>query len=188
VEIRPPAAAVLLALLAAGCASTGEATATAAFVSGAEPVPAVLVGVPAAVIVDRALVDLGSGDPFRVARARAVLLALPPEEIEPVRSLARAGIPGSEPRLGALAVLAERGEPLDDWAASEVVEMTLREIETDEAGGRAALLGVARLRSMGDCARAALRTAREPGGPRAALADRLLALLGPARDLPGARP
>ena len=157
-------------------------------VAGAEPVPAVLVGVPGAVIVDRAIVDLGSGDPYRVARARSVLLAIPPEEIEPVRRLARAGIPGSEPRLGALAVLAERGEPLDDWAASEVVEMTLREIETDEAGGRAALLGVARLRSMGDCARTALRSAREPGGPRAALADRMLALLDPARELPHARP
>lgn len=187
---RSPAAVgtIAAALILAGCAAVGEPRAPAPLGPEPEPVPAVLVGVPASVIVDRALVDLDSGDSYRVARARAVLLALPSDEMEPVRRRARAGVPGSDPRLGALAVLADRGERLDDWAASEVVEMTLREIESAEPGGRAAMLGVERLRSMGDSARTALRAANGPGGTRAALADRLLDLLGPARELPHPRP
>jgi len=154
-----------------------------------EGVPAVLEGVPPAVVVDRALVDLDSGDPARVRHARGVLLAADASQIEPLRVRARTGRPGSPARLLALGALAERGEALDDWAASEVVEMTLREIDADREGGRAAVLGVARLRQMGDAGVEALRAAARPGGPRSDLARRLLALLGePARALSEARP
>jgi len=176
------------AILLGGCAALADRPDSVAAFPDGEPVPAVLVGVPPSVIVDRALVDLDSGDAFRVERARAVLLALPVEDVEAIRRRARSGEHGSGRRLSALAILAERGEPLDDWAASEIVEMTLREIEGAEPGGRAAILGLERLRAMGDSARGALRAVGGPGEPRAALAERLLRLLGPARELPEPRP
>jgi hypothetical protein len=172
-------------LLAASCAALPEEPARGT----PSPVPAILEGVPAAVVVDRALVDLDSGDPVRVRQARRVLLASASEDLEPVRARARRGAPGSPARLAALAILAERGEPLDDWSASEIVEMTLREIESGEDSGRATLLGLSRLRGMGDGAVEALRAASRPGSPRESLASRLLAILGgPARVLSEALP
>jgi hypothetical protein len=177
-------------LLLAGCASVAEPEAPPV-----EPDPGppdILDGLPAAVAADLAIFDLDSGDPERAARARGVLVALPAAScVDALLGRARTDPPGSDARLEILAVLAERGEPLEEFPAVEVVAMSLREIARREPASRPALLALDRLRGMGEAALPPLREAAESDPPRAELAARLLELLFGEiveRRLRGARP
>lgn len=164
-----------LLLLLAGCAAPG----TPPVERWAEgEVPDTLAGLPPAVIAERALFDLDSGDPERADRARCVLLALPEGPgLDAVRDRVRAGRAGTSSRLEALAILAERGDPLEAAAAEEVVSMCLREMARPDPARRAAMLSMDRLRGMGETARPFLREASRPGGPHSAEAARALSHL-----------
>lgn len=177
---KPVALAAIL--LFAGCAS----------VPG-PPVPApVAEEDPPAVVADRAMFDLDSGDPELQARARGLLLALPAGScVDALRRRARTSPEGSEARLELLGVLAERGEPLEEFDVPEVVAMSLRAIDRSGAPSRSGLLALHRIRALGDAARPALREAAGSDGPRAEAAARVLArLFGeiPDRGLRDARP
>jgi hypothetical protein len=159
-------------LLLPGCAT---APSTSSRAPAAEEVPDNLAGLPAAVIGGRALFDLDSGDPDRVRRARSVLLALPEGPgLDGLRDRVRTGDPGSPARLEALAVLAERGDPLEGIAPAEKVTMCLREMVHGDAALRSTLLALDRLRGMGEAARRPLRREARSGGPYEAEALRCL--------------
>lgn len=173
--MRPASAWPLLLVLLAGCASTVEDPAESPEESG---IPDTLAGLPPAVIAERALFDLDSGDPERAERARCVLLALPEGKgIDALRERVKAGAAGTSARLEALALLAERGDALEAAAAEEVVEMCLREMGRPETSRRAFMLSMDRLRGMGDAARPFLREASRPGGPDTEAATSALRLL-----------
>src|SRR5688572_14657034 len=180
-----------LALLLAGCAAAGGGDPGGA---GApeEGIPDVLAGLPPAVTAEKALFDLDSGDPERVRRARCVLLALPEGPgLDAVRARVRARPAGTESRLEALAILAERGDPLDAAAAGEVVSMCLHELSRPDPAGRSRMLSMDRLRAMGEAARPYLREASRPGSPRAEAAAGALRVLfdeAPDHRLREARP
>ncbi len=184
-----PRPAWSLALLLAGCASAGP---PAAAPPAEGEIPDSLAGLPPAVTAERALFDLDSGDPDRVRRARCVLLALPDGPgLDAVRARVRSGRAGTDARLEALAVLAERGDPLDAAAAEEVVSMCLREMSRPDPVRRSAMLSMDRLRGMGEAARPYLREASRPGGPHAPEAARALSVLfgeAPDHRLREARP
>jgi len=130
------------------------------------------------VVVGRALFDLESGDPQRTARARSVLVAVPESPaLDPLRERARTASRDSAQRLDALAILAERGEPVDGCEAEDLVAMNLREIERRERSGRPVILALDRLRNMGEAARDPLRDEARHGGPRARVASRILSVL-----------
>jgi hypothetical protein len=169
------ARAWVICLLASGCAS-GVAGSQAA--PGDEPLPDVLAGFPVAVTAGRALFDLDSGDPDRVRRARCVLLALPEGPgLDGLRERAAKGPPGTSTRLEALAILAERGDPLDGSEGGEVVAMCLRELGRQEPTGRSCMLALDRLRGMGRTALPLLREESRPGSPYAEEAARALRVL-----------
>jgi hypothetical protein len=168
--------ALLAALLAAGCAAPRAGS------TGEEPpppppagVPAILEGLPPAVVLDRALFELESGSPERAAAARSTLVALEERAAGPaLRARAAAAPPDSEERLELLAVLAERGDPLAGVGAEERVALVLREAERDARGGRGTLLALDRIRRMGQEGIRILRAEALPSRPRAATASRIL--------------
>ena len=183
-----PRAAILVAAAAAGCASAPPPAPEP--VVEECPVPDLLLGVPVSVVVERALFELESGDPGRAARARAVLLAIPPgPATEPLRARFHAAPRGSALRLDVLAILAERGEYPEGSDAGEVVEMSLREIARGDPSGRPALLAVERIRSLGEGARGPLRVAARDGGAASDVAGSLLRVIfHEAAPPPGVRP
>ena len=159
------------AFLLAACASV-PCPPSPGTVPADAPVPDALLGLPAAVIVGRALFDLDSGDPERMERARCVLLSVPGEEATgPLLARVRAAPRGSAARLEALALLAERGEPLAGVEPAEMVAMSLREITRGDPSGRAAVLAAARIRALGEAALPALREEARPGAPLAEAAE-----------------
>jgi len=165
----------ILALVFAGCASTPDPLPDPPEDPG---IPDTLAGLPQAVVAERALFDLDSGDAERVRRARCVLIALPEgRAVEALRDRVKAGPAGSAARLEALALLAERGDALDEAAAEEVVTLCLREMARPEPSRRAHMLFLDRLRGMGEAARPYLREASRPGGPDAAEATEALRVL-----------
>jgi hypothetical protein len=180
---------LLLVLILCGCATGTE---EARVDPGEAEIPETLAGLPVPVIVERALFDLESGDPARVERARCVLVALNDGPgLDALRERVRSRPAGSTARLEALAVLAERGDPLEAAAAEEVVSMCLREMSRPEPSRRAFMLSMDRLRGMGETARPFLLEASRPGGPVSAEAARALLLLygeAPDRRLREARP
>jgi hypothetical protein len=130
------------------------------------------------VIVGRALFDLDSGDPLRMARARSVLVAFTgPQAAEALRRRVEEAPEGSAERLQALALLAERGDSLEGLASGEIVAMNLGEIAADDGRARSSMLALSRLRGMGEEARTPLREAARDPGPRGDLAARVLRLL-----------
>ncbi len=179
-------AAAVLAL--AGCAAPATRPQPPAPAADSEDVSEV----PPSVLAGRALFDLDCGDPAREARARCILVAMPAETaVRALLARVRSTAPGSDARLDALAVLAERGEPLEGVEPGEVVSMSLRDLSRDRTPTRGALLALDRLRAMGEAARPALReAAASPGAASDAAARLLLVLYGerPARGLREVRP
>ncbi len=177
------------ALLLAGCAAASRPLPPR---FEAAPDTEDVSGLPPSVVAGRALFDMESGDPAREARARCILLALPDgAAIDALRSRVLTAAPGSAPRLDALALLAERGDPLAGVDPGEVVSMSLREIGRPEPSARGALLALDRLRGMGEAARPALRAEANADGPRSEPAARVLLLLfgeRAVRSLREARP
>ena len=113
-----------------------------------------------------------------MVRGRCVLLALPDGPgLDALRERVRSAPAGTASRLEALAILAERGDPIDAAAAEEVVSMCLREMARPEPSHRARMLSMERLRGMGAAARPFLLEASRPGGPVSAEAGRALHLI-----------
>jgi hypothetical protein len=151
--------------------------------------PDLLTGVPAAVLAGRAVFELESGDPPRRERARRLLRALDGAALDAWLLRASAAPPGSPARRELLAVLADRGEVAAGFAAEEEVAACLDLVLADPPGGRGAMLGTVRLRSLGEAALPPLMAEARVRGERSASAVRLLRLLGvPERDLPEPRP
>ncbi len=168
-----PWIAVAAAAVATGCASAPASLPKAP--PPEAPVPDLLLGIPFPVVVERAIFDLESGDPARAARARSVLLAAPAgPSVEPLLLRFHGAPRESAVRLDVLAILAERGELPADCDAAELVEMSLREIESRDPSGRPTLLAAARLRALGEAARGPLRDEARRGGARSALAASVL--------------
>lgn len=182
---------VLFVLTAAGCASTvapsPAAAPTAPRVAG---VPELLLGLPPAVLVERALLDLDSGEPARAARARCILLSVEDSAaLEPLRARARTAPRGSAARLEAVNLLLERGESPAAFTAEEVVAAGVRELARGDPAPRAALLALERIRSLGEAALPALRATASAGGSAGEAAARVLAaLFGEEWPLAGLRP
>lgn len=177
-------APLLAAFLLAGCAAPSAPPPS----QGPVPEADSLSGIPPGVLASRAVFDLESGDPARMARARCVLRSLDPGHLEAWEMRAAAAPEGSAPRLLLLAVRSDRGDSLADLPPGEVVAMVLREVASDLPGRRGTLLGLERLRALGPAAEAPLlREAR--GGPAAGTARALLRVLALGeRDLPDAGP
>ncbi len=152
--------------------------------------PELLAGLPTAVLVDRALMDLDSGDPLRAARARGVLLSVQEEAaLDPVRLRARSSPPGSAARLEAVSVLLERGETPEGCLVRDIVGASLRDISRADGPARGALLAVDRLRGLGEAGIRELREQALSGSALSKTAARVLAaLFGEARPLPETRP
>ncbi len=170
---------------AAGCASAADPRN-----GGAQaPIPEVLAGVPGPILAARAVADLESLDPERVATGRRILRALPVESLDGWRQRAALEPEGAPGRLDYFAVLADRGEPLDGATTLEVVATCLREIARDGPEERATMLALEVLRPLGEEAARPLRIEAQGSGPGSLLARRLLRVLGlPERDVHGAVP
>jgi hypothetical protein len=181
-----------LALVATGCAAVAAPPAPPPPSSPAGPeavVSGLLEAVPPAVLVDRAIMDLDSGDPVLVERARCVLLSVQDgEALGPLRDRARSAPAGSAARLEAVAVLLERGEAAG-CPVADVVAASVRDLVRGGGASRGVLLALERIRDLGESALGELRAEALAGGPAGQAAARVLAaLFGEVRPLPEARP
>ncbi len=188
--MRLPLTVALLcaALLLPACASPAPRSSSS--VPGRDLVlPETFAGVPASVVAGRAVFELESGDPARVARARGLLRSLEPAALDAWLLRASAAPEGSGPRRALLAVLSDRGETAEGYAAAEEAAACLDDIVSDVPGRRGALMAALRIRGMGERALPPLLDEARAGGPRGEAALRLLRMLGvPDRDLPAVRP